>query len=276
MKNLQRYGSWALVTGASSGIGEAFARRIAEDGVNLVLAARRHDRLEALATELRTANLVEVRTVQVDLSADDGVDILDKATADIELGLIVSNAGSAHPGSFLRTSVGEQLDVLRLNVATPMEIAHRLGGRLVERGRGALILTGSTSAFAGTAQLANYAATKAFVGTLAEGLHREWAGAGVDVMVVHPGPTRTEMVDMPGVDFGAVPVAWMDPEQVAAAAAAKIGRKAVLIPGLVNRLQTFVFTRLLPRSAASAIWSTLMGRVTDPSIQGHTATASSA
>jgi uncharacterized protein len=266
-RNLQRYGSWALVTGASSGIGHAMARRIAADGVNLVVAARRIDRLEALAAELRAAHGIEVRTVQVDLSADDGVDLLDKAVADVDLGLVVANAGSAHPGAFLRASIDDQLDVLRLNVATPLEMAHRLGGRLVEQGRGALILTGSTSAYAGTAMLANYAATKSFVGVLAEGLNREWSGSGVDVLVVHPGPTRTELVDMDGVDFGRVPVAWMDPEQVADAAVRGLGRRAVVIPGVVNRLQTFVFTRLLSRRAASAVWSTLMGRVTDPSFQ---------
>lgn len=264
-KNLQRYGTWALVTGASSGIGQALARRLAADGLNLVVAARRLDRLEDLAAELRSANGVEVRTVRVDLSADDGVDLLEKAVADVDLGLVVANAGSAHPGSFLRVTVEEQLEVLRLNVTTPLEMAHRLGGRLVERGRGALILTGSTSAFAGTAMLANYAATKAFVGTLAEGLSREWAPVGVDVTVVHPGPTRTEMVDMDGVDFGRVPVAWMDPEQVAEAAVRGLGRRAVIIPGLANRFQAFVFTRMLSRRVASRIWSALMGRVTDPS-----------
>jgi short-subunit dehydrogenase len=266
---LQRYGSWALVTGASSGIGQALARRIAADGVNLVIAARRIDRLEALADELRASDGVEVRTVQVDLSTDDGVDLLDKAVADVDLGLVVANAGSAHPGAFLRTSIEDQLDVIRLNVVTPLEMAHRLGGRLVEQGRGALILTGSTSAFAGTAMLAGYAATKSFVGVLAEGLNREWAGDGVDVVVVHPGPTRTEMVDMEGVDFGRVPVAWMDPDQVAQAAVRGLGRRAVVIPGLANRIQTFVFTRLMPRRAASAIWSTLMGRVTDPALQAN-------
>lgn len=157
--------------------------------------------------------------------------------------------------------------MLRLNVTTPLEMVHRFGGRLVARGRGAIIVTGSTSSFAGTAMLANYAATKAFVGTLAEGLNREWADLGVDVAVVHPGPTRTEMVDMEGVDFGAVPVAWMTAEQVANAAFKGLGRRAVIIPGVVNRIQTFVFTRLLGRRLASAIWSTLMGRVTDESFQ---------
>lgn len=266
-QNLQRYGSWALVTGASSGIGAAMARRLADDGLNLVVAARRLDRLTELADELRSTRGVEVRPVQVDLSTDDGVDLLEKATADIDLGLMVANAGAAHPGAFLRTSLEDQLDVLRLNVTTPLEMVHRFGGSMVARGRGAVIVTGSTSAFAGTAMLANYAATKAFVGTLAEGLHREWADAGVDVAVIHPGPTRTEMVDMEGVDFGAVPVAWMTAEQVADAAAKGLGKRAVIIPGVVNRIQTFVFTRLLGRRAASAIWSTLMGRVTDPSYQ---------
>lgn len=266
-KNLQRYGSWALVTGASSGIGEAMARHLAGAGLNVVVAARRIDRLTALADELRSTTEVQVRPVQVDLSTAEGIDLLDKAVADIDLGVVVANAGSAHPGSFLLASAEEQLDVLRLNVLTPMEMFHRFGGRLVEQGRGAMIVTGSSSAFTGVSMLANYAATKAYVGTLAEGLHREWAAAGVDVAVVHPGPTRTEMVEMDGVDFSAVPAAWMSPEQVATATFRGLGRKAVIIPGAANRIQHVLFTRVLGRRLSARIWSHLMGRVTERSYQ---------
>jgi len=266
-KNLQHYGSWALVTGASSGIGEAMARHLAGAGLNVVVAARRIDRLTTLADELRSTTGVKVRPVQVDLSTEDGIELLDKAVADIDLGVVVANAGSAHPGSFLRASADEQLDVLQLNVATPLEMFHRFGGRLVAQGRGAMIVTGSTSAFSGVSMLANYAATKAYVGTLAEGLHREWAGAGVDVAVVHPGPTRTEMAEMDGVDFGAVPTVWMSPEQVAKATFRGLGRRAVIIPGAVNRMQNVVFGRVFGRRLSSRIWSHLMGKVTDDSYQ---------
>ncbi len=268
MKNLaEEYGSWALVTGASSGIGAEFARRLAADGVNLVVAARRLDRLEALAGELTEAHGVEVRPVRADLTERDGVDAIEKATADIDLAIVVNNAGAARPGNFLKSGVEDQLDVVRLNVTTPVQLAHLLGERLVDRGRGAMIFTGSTAAFAGVPTLANYAATKAFVGTFAEGLAAEWGPLGVDVLVVHPGPTRTEMVEMDGVDFNAVPMNWMTPDKVAGKALDSLGRKTVLIPGAANKVQRFVFTRLLSRRATSAIWGTLMGRVTSADLR---------
>ncbi|MGH1490314.1 MAG: SDR family NAD(P)-dependent oxidoreductase [Acidimicrobiales bacterium] len=262
-----KYGPWALITGASSGIGAEFAKRIAADGVNVVIAARRIDRLESLAEELRTIHGVAVRPVQADLSSVEGIDAIEKAVADVDLAIVVNNAGSASPGAFLKNDVESQLNTIRLNVSAPVEIAHLLGERLINRGRGAMIFTGSTSAFAGVATLANYAASKAFVGTFAEGLNREWGKQGVDVLVVHPGPTRTEMVEMDGVDFGAVPMNWMTPEKVADKAVGSLGRKAVLIPGAMNKIQRFVFTRLLPRRATSAVWSALMGRVTDESLR---------
>lgn len=262
MNLAEKYGPWALVTGASSGIGAEFARRLAADGVNVVMAARRLDRLEALAGELATDHGVEVRPVKADLTDREGIDAIEKAVADIDLAIVINNAGSAAPGAFLKNDVADQLDTVRLNVMTPLHLAHVLGDRLVARGRGAMIFTGSTAAFAGTPMLATYAATKAFVGTFGEALNREWGRHGVDVLVVHPGPTRTEMVEMDGVDFGAVPMNWMTPERVAERAIASLGRRALLVPGAVNKLQRFVFTRLLPRRAASAIWGALMGRVT--------------
>ncbi|MGI9597217.1 MAG: SDR family NAD(P)-dependent oxidoreductase [Acidimicrobiales bacterium] len=258
----EKYGDWALVTGASSGIGAEFARRLAADGVNLILAARRLERLESLAEELASDYDVEVRPVRADLSEQDGIDAIEKAAADVDVAIVVNNAGSAHPGAFLKSSADDQLDVVRLNVTTPVQLAHLFGERLVGRGRGAMIFTGSTSAFSGTPMLANYAATKAFVGTFAEGLAAEWGRHGVDVLVVHPGPTRTEMVEMDGVDFGAVPVSWMEPGQVADRAIGSLGKKSVLVPGAANKVQRFVFTRLLPRRVATKIWGVLMGRVT--------------
>lgn len=264
MKNLaEKYGNWALVTGASSGIGEAFARRLAADGVNVVIAARRLERLESLADELSVDYDVQVRPVRADLSEQDGIDAIEKAVADIDLGIVINNAGAAYPGAFLKTSAEDQLDIIRLNVTTPVQLAHIFGERLLSQGRGAMIFTGSTSAFAGTPMLANYAATKAFVGTFAEGLAAEWGKQGVDVLVVHPGPTKTEMVEMDGVDFNSMPMSWMTPEQVAERALGSLGKKSTLVPGAVNKIQRFIFTRLMPRRAATAVWGTLMGRMTD-------------
>lgn len=268
MKNLAAtYGPWAVVTGASSGIGRAFARRLAADGVNVVLAARRVERLEELATELRRDHGVEARPVAADLSERSGVDAIDKAVADVDLAIVISNAGAAHPGAFLRTAVDGQLDMVRLNVTTPLELAHRLGERLVSRGGGALLFVGSTSTFAGVPMLSSYAASKAFVGAFAEGLFGEWRNKGVDVLVVHPGPTRTEMVEMDGVDFGAMPMNWMEADQVVGKTLRALGHKPAVFPGAVNKVQRFVFTRLLPRRATSAVWGGLMTKVTDEDLR---------
>jgi short-subunit dehydrogenase len=199
------------------------------------------------------------------------VEAIEKAVADLDLAIVVNNAGTAHPGAFLTSPVDDRLDVIQLNVAAPVHLAHSLGQRLVDRGRGAMIFTGSSAAFAGVPLMANYAASKAFIGTFAEGLRGEWSNDGVDVLVVHPGPTRTEMVELDGVDFGRVPVRWMTADQVADKAVGAVGRKPVLIPGVSNKIQRFIFTRLLPRRTASAIWGALTGRITDRDL--HAASA---
>ncbi len=263
VKNLAKtYGPWAVVTGASSGIGQEFARRLAADGVNLVLAARRIGRLEALAAELEQAHGIEVRPVQADLGHRGGVDAIEKAVADVDLAIVISNAGAAHPGAFLRTDVDGQLAMVGLNVTTPVDIAHRLGQRLVDRGRGAIVFVGSTSTFAGVPMLSSYAAAKAFVGAFAEGLYGEWRKHGVDVLVVHPGPTRTEMVQTDGVDFGAMPMNWMQPDQVAMKTFRALGRKPSVFPGAINKVQRFIFTRLVPRRTTSAVLGGLMRNLT--------------
>lgn len=131
------------------------------------------------------------------------------------------------------------------------------------QGRGGYIFVGSTSAFTGAPYLSNYAATKAYLGSFAEGLRGEWARRGVDVLVVHPGPTRTEMVEMDGVDFSKVPAAWMEAETVARRTLKSLGRRSVLVPGGPNKVMRFVTTRLLPRRASVAMWGTLMRKATN-------------
>lgn len=263
-KRFKKYGPWAVVTGASSGIGLEFAKTLASEGFDLVIAARRIERLDDLAADLTKAHGVEVRTVQADLSTTEGIESIEKAAADVEIGLVISNAGDASPGAFLKNSLEAQMLTANLNVLANVQLAHSLGGRLVEQGRGGLIMTGSTSAFGGIPYLANYAATKAFVGTFAEGLSAEWKKHGVDVMVLHPGPTKTEMVaEMEGADFTRVPTAWMQPEVVAQKALKSLGRKVVLVPGFPNKMMRFVTTRITTRRGLTRVWGAVMGKVTD-------------
>ena len=265
-KRFHTYGPWAVVTGASSGMGREFARQLASEGFDLVVAARRVERLDELGSELATDYGTTVRAVQADLTDPAGIEAVAKATADIEVGLVVNNAGSATPGAFLKVPLEDQLAMVELNVNAPVQLAHALGGRLVEQGRGGFIFVGSTSGFTGAPYVSNYAATKAYLGSFGEGLRVEWAEHGVDVLVVHPGPTKTEMVETEGLDFGKVPVAWMTAEAVARKSLKALGRRSVLIPGAPNKLIHFVTTRLLPRQASVAMWGMLMRRATDPEL----------
>jgi short-subunit dehydrogenase len=135
-----RYGPWALVLGGSEGIGECFARRIAAEGVHLVLVARRTAPLEALAASIRAAHGVEVRTAAIDLTADDVGARLAAATGDLEVGLVVYNAGATHGvPRFLDGPVEERLALVQLNCAGPVRVAHHFGARMVERGCGGMI-----------------------------------------------------------------------------------------------------------------------------------------
>lgn len=264
---LTRYGPWAVVTGASSGIGREFAGALGGEGFDLVIAARRDDRLEQLADEIRRDHGVEVRTVKLDLSDERSVAQLQHATEDLEVGLVISNAGGANAGSFLSSDVEAQSGFVRLNALTPMRIGHVFGRRMVERGKGGLVFVSSTAAFNGTPYLANFAATKAYQLTLGEGLHREYAEKGVDVLVLVPGPTRTEMVETEGVDFSSLPMKWMEPEQVAAAALRSLGRRPLLVPGGVNKVMRFMTSRLMPRRGSVAMWGTMMRKATDEALR---------
>src|SRR5262249_32002855 len=146
---VERFGPWALVTGASSGIGEAFARRLAESGVNLVLVARREDRLRKLADDLRSQHSVSTRVVPVDLSRDDFLPAIEQATADVQVGLLVNNAGIATTGNFLDHDLGSELALLHVNSRAPLILTHHFGRSMRQRGRGGIIFVASTLAFAG-------------------------------------------------------------------------------------------------------------------------------
>ena len=184
----ERYGPWALVAGASDGTGAAFAEQLAARGINLVLVARRRPLLEELATRLPTAS----RVVALDLSTPDAGERLAREVADLDVGLLVYNAG-ADPYSlpFLDQPLDELHALVRRNCLTVLDTCHRIGGRLVERGRGGVILVSSGAAWVGGGGIAAYGGTKAFDLVLAEALWAEWRPRGVDVLALVLGATDT-------------------------------------------------------------------------------------
>ena len=173
-----QYGPWALVTGASSGMGTEFARRLAEKGLNVVLLARREDRLRSLAVELERDYSVRTRVVAVDLTRDDLLDSIRDATDDIEVGLLVNNAGFATSGKVLDNDLSVELAMLHVNSRAPLVLSHHFGRRMREQGKGGIIFVASTVAYSGAPGWSNYAATKAFDLTLSGGIARELHGDG--------------------------------------------------------------------------------------------------
>jgi short-subunit dehydrogenase len=241
---VRRYGPWALIAGASEGIGAAFAKQLAQHGLDLVLVARRAEPLEALARELAAQAKVQVRCVPLDLARADAAALLEEKVTDLEIGLLVYNAALAPAGTLLEIALDEQLRAIDVNVRGPLAMAHRFGRPMAARGRGAIVLLSSLTAFQGSPYVATYGATKSFLLTLAEGLWFELAPRGVDVLAVCAGATRT-----PGYLRNARRKApgELDPEQVAREALAGLAHGPLLIPGRFNRLASQLMRRLLPR-----------------------------
>lgn len=251
----ERYGPWAIVAGASVGLGEAFARLLAARGLHLLLIARREDALGRLAADLRGAHGVEVRTEAMDLARGDLVPAVERAAAGAEVGLLVYNAAHSVIGPFVERPLEEHLRVIDVNCRGPLALAHAFGGAMARRGRGGLVVMTSLAASQGNPLLASYAASKAFELVLAEGLWAELRGRGVDVLACRAGATRT-----PGYAASrprrSVPL--MEPGDVARRALDALGRGPSTVAGALNRVAAFAFGRLLPRRTSIRI----MGRAT--------------
>lgn len=257
----ERYGPWALVTGASSGIGEALSRELARRRVSVALVARREDRLARLAIELRREHGVDARAVALDLADPRAVDEVTDATRDLPIGLVAANAGFGDKGPFVVRPRDELARMIDVNCRATTLLCHAFVGRLLARGHGGVLITSSTAAFQGTPLTAVYAATKAFDLLLAEGLHHELAPHGVDVVALCPGGTDTEGPTRTGVDPAKVPMGLMNPRDVARAGLDALGRRAIVVPGAHNKLSALA-TRALPRGVASQLAGRMIRRVT--------------
>lgn len=256
----ETYGPWAIVTGASSGIGDAMARQLAAVKMNVVLVARRRERLETLSAELTKAYGVETRIVELDLGRVDACDTLVDATKGLEIGLLVNNAGFGMKGEFLALDRAEQTRMIAVNCRAPLELTHAFLPQMIARKRGGVIVVASSAAFQALPITAAYSATKAFETLFAEGLGEEMRPYGIDVLALCPGPTDTEGPRRTGVDPDKVPVKMMHPRDVAKAGLDALGRKAIEIPGFTNRLIYFL-VKFLPRAFVTRTAGRMIRRV---------------
>lgn len=252
-----RYGPWAVVTGASSGIGREMALRLAEAGLSLVLVARSQDVLDRLAAELSDRHGVEVRVVGVDLARTDSFQAVEAATHDLDVGLLVAAAGFGTSGAFLDSSADDELAMLAVNCRAVLEACRHFGRRFAGRGRGGLVLMSSIVGFQGMPYAAHYAATKAYVQALAEALHVELAPLGVDVVASAPGPTHSGFADRAGMKMGKA----LKPADVAQPTLDALGRRSTVLPGGLSKLLVYSLTGL-PRWAKVRIMGKVMHGMT--------------
>jgi len=265
----RQYGPWALVTGASDGIGRAFAGYLAGEGFNLVLVARREPALVALATDLQRAHGVHCRVLAADLADLEQVRRIAEATNDLDLGLLVAAAGFGTSGRFLDGDLGIEAEMVDLNCTSVAALAWHIGPRLVQRGRGGVVFLSSLLAFHGTAHAAHYAATKAYVQSLAEGLRAEWAAQGVDVIASAPGPIRSGFAARANMQMAqALPA-----EVVARVTMQALGRKTTVRPGWLSKLLGWSLA-MLPRWGQVIVMTQVMkGMTAHQARSGSRATA---
>ena len=241
----------ALITGASAGLGVAFARQLAARGHRLVLAARRKDRLDALAAQVGNA-----RAVAIDLSEPGAAErlIVTCDAAGEEVDLLVNNAGFGLRGDFGKLDAARQREMIDLNIGALTDLCRLVAPRMVERRSGAILNVASTAAFQPGPKMAVYFATKAYVLSFSEALHEEMKGFGVKVSALCPGPTRTEFGEVAGFgqDSRFDKVAMSAEEVVRQGLAGLEDKRAVVITGALNKAGAWG-TRFIPRSVARRI-----------------------
>ena len=248
----------ALVTGASAGIGDAFARNLAKKGYDLVLVARRRDRLDQLAAELTAAHGVAVEVIEADLSQAGAVSSVEQRLSRGDIDLLVNCAGFGTRGEFGDLPLERELEEIDVNVRALTRLSHAALAPMTQQRRGAIINVASVGAFQPVPYMATYAATKAYVLSFSEALHEEVRRHGVTVTCLCPGPVKTEFQQVAGVDQRRLRMGWVSPDKVVAAAlrAAAKGR-AITVPGPLNVLTSTAprFTpRFLVRKIAGAMF----------------------
>jgi len=259
----ERYGEWALVTGASAGIGAQFARAIAREGMNVVLSARREDRLADLAAEIEKNEGVATRIVTADLADPAEADRLANALSDIEIGLLVNNAGVGYSGRFDKQEPARIRGLVQLNCTSAALLTARFYPPMVARGRGAVLFTGSVAGRQPLPLHAVYSASKAFDNFLGEALYVEARAAGVDVLVLEPGSTESEFQQV----AGEVAHPGQSCEEVVGVALDALGRQPSVVSGWFNYLRATLPQRLLPRPLVLYVARDAMREQTPPDMR---------
>lgn len=259
MKSLIRenYGEWALVTGASSGLGKEFVKQIAQKGFNIVMVARNEKALRELGILIKTEYEVKVKIVLADLKVDAQIQNIVDECKTLDIGLLINCAGLALSNEYLDNKIEDELDILNVNVKAPMILTHFFGSKMRKHKRGGIIFVSSLMALAGASSWVNYNATKAHNLLLSEGLGAELKKDKVDVLALTPGTIETgfQKTSNTNISLGALGV-----KEVVLDALENLGQKSTVTTGFKNRIITFL-TRITPRAINTAIFSTVVNKI---------------
>jgi short-subunit dehydrogenase len=258
-----KYGPWALITGASRGLGAEFARQCAGRHLNVILVATNKDLLKGQAEAIRQDYGVEVKTITVDLGREDILTEITPVTDPLEVGLLVNNAGVSKVCPFLNQPLDHLVKQLHVNARAGMVLAHHFGKKMAERRRGGIIFVSSGSAMYGTAYCANYAGTKAYNLIIAETLWYELGRYGVDVLVFWAGSTKTPGWEANKPKTGRF-VKVMDVRSTVAEAWKALGKRPSVIGGRTNRLGYFFMGKMMSRARAIRTVSGMMDKMFGP------------
>ena len=252
-----KYGEWAIITGASSGIGLELATQLADAGFNLVINARNLDTLQEVEKQLKVNTNIEVKILAADVSETDSIDKIIQSTNGLNVGLLVVSAGFGTTGLFIDSSLHSEINMLKVNCEALLSLTHYYSQQFAQQKRGGIILMSSIVAFQGTPYAANYAATKAYVQTLAEGLAIELKPKGVDVLAAAPGPVESGFSQRANMNMSMS----LKPKQIGVPILKALERKTTVLPGVLTKLLVYSI-RTVPRWGKVKIMEKVMGGMT--------------
>lgn len=260
----KKYGPWAVVTGASSGIGAEFVKQLSGHKLNVVLVARRQEKLDSLASQMRETHQVQTKVVVADLSTEEGWRKVVSETEDVEVGLLVNNAGIMLLGSFFNSGVEDNLRLVSVNCNAVLGLAHAFCRQFADKQRGGMIVT-SSMGWRPAAYQATYCATKSFASTLAVSLRSELQDKGVNILSFEPGLVASEMSKELGKGMDLTGVTIMEPDACVSEALRSLAKgKSRCTPGLANKTMVEIGT-CLPERTRIKILRAIMGKHIDKS-----------
>jgi len=254
---VKHYGEWAIITGASSGIGLELAIQLADAGFNLLINSRSLEKLKAVEKDLKSKHAIEIKIVDGDVSESTGIDKIIQAAQGLNIGLLITSAGYGTSGLFLDTSLHSEINMLRVNCEAVLSLTHYFSQKFKQQKRGGIIFLSSLVAFQGVPYSANYAATKAYIQSLSEALAIELKPFGIDVLAAAPGPVDSGFGQRANMKMGNA----LKPSELGVPILQALGRQTNVIPGLLSKILVYSL-QTVPRWAKIRIMQKVMGGFT--------------